>query len=101
MPGMTIRKPFKSMVERELNHVRDNLGQYTQKNLKEDNNVKKMVTASSKCSFINVSQMSVCVGQQSVEGTRIPFGFCHRTLPHFSKDDFSLEAWGFMKNSYL
>ncbi|KAG1718344.1 hypothetical protein EDB19DRAFT_1650590 [Suillus lakei] len=45
--------------------------------------------------------MSVCVGQQSVEGRRIPFGFRHRTLPHFTKDDFSLEACGFVKNSYL
>ena len=94
MPGMTIREPFESMVERELNHVRDDPEQYTQKNLKEDNNMKNMATAGSKCSYINVSQMSACVRQQSVEGTRIPLGFCHRTLPHFSKDNFSLEAWG-------
>ncbi|KAF7307326.1 Beta and beta-prime subunits of DNA dependent RNA-polymerase [Mycena indigotica] len=45
--------------------------------------------------------MSVCVGQQSVEGRRIPFGFKHRTLPHFTKDDFSPEARGFVENSYL
>lgn len=45
--------------------------------------------------------MSVCVGQQSVEGKRIPFGFRHRTLPHFTKDDFSPEARGFVENSYL
>ena len=25
------------------------------------------------------------VGQQNVEGKRIPFGFRHRTLPHFIK----------------
>jgi DNA-directed RNA polymerase II subunit RPB1 len=29
-----------------------------------------------------------CVGQQNVEGKRIPFGFRHRTLPHFIKDDY-------------
>jgi DNA-directed RNA polymerase II subunit RPB1 len=45
--------------------------------------------------------MSVCVGQQSVEGRRIPFGFRHRTLPHFTKDDFSPESRGFVENSYL
>ena len=45
--------------------------------------------------------MSVCVGQQSVEGKRIPFGFRHRTPPHFTKDDFSLEARRFVKNLYL
>lgn len=100
-PGMTIRESFEKMVERELNLARDHSGQYAQKNLKEDNNVKQMVVAGSKGSFINISQMSVCVGQQSVEGKRIPFGFRHRPLPHFTKDDFSPEARGFVENSYL
>ncbi|KAI0028851.1 DNA-directed RNA polymerase II, subunit 1 [Vararia minispora EC-137] len=100
-PGMTIRESFESRVERELNLARDTSGRYAQKNLKDDNNVKQMVVAGSKGSFINISQMSVCVGQQSVEGKRIPFGFRHRTLPHFVKDDFSPEARGFVENSYL
>ncbi|CAK5279790.1 unnamed protein product [Mycena citricolor] len=101
LPGMTIRESFESMVERQLNLARDDSGQHAQKSLKEDNNVKQMVVAGSKGSFINISQMSVCVGQQSVEGRRIPFGFRHRTLPHFAKDDFSPEARGFVENSYL
>ncbi|TFK38673.1 hypothetical protein BDQ12DRAFT_683152 [Crucibulum laeve] len=101
MPGMTIRESFESLVERRLNLARDQSGQYAQKHLKEDNNVKQMVVAGSKGSFINISQMSVCVGQQSVEGRRIPFGFRHRTLPHFTKDDFSPESRGFVENSYL
>ncbi|OAX40478.1 beta and beta-prime subunits of DNA dependent RNA-polymerase [Rhizopogon vinicolor AM-OR11-026] len=101
LPGMTIRESFESKVEGELNRARDDSGQYAQKNLKDDNNVKQMVTAGSKGSYINISQMSVCVGQQSVEGRRIPFGFRHRTLPHFTKDDFSPEARGFVENSYL
>ncbi|CCM03706.1 uncharacterized protein FIBRA_05852 [Fibroporia radiculosa] len=100
-PGMTIRESFESRVERELNLARDQNGQYAQKNLKEDNNVKQMVVAGSKGSFINISQMSVCVGQQIVEGRRIPYGFRHRTLPHFTKDDFGPEARGFVENSYL
>ncbi|KAF9007912.1 beta and beta-prime subunits of DNA dependent RNA-polymerase [Cyathus striatus] len=85
-PGMTI-------LERQLNLARDQSGQYAQKHLKEDNNVKQMVVAGSKGSFINISQMSVC--------RRIPFGFKHRTLPHFTKDDFSPESRGFVENSYL
>ena len=100
-PGMTIRESFESKVEQELNRARDTSGRYAQDNLKDDNNVKQMVVAGSKGSFINISQMSVCVGQQSVEGRRIPFGFRHRTLPHFTKDDFSPEARGFVENSYL
>ncbi|KAH9964633.1 beta and beta-prime subunits of DNA dependent RNA-polymerase [Russula dissimulans] len=100
-PGMTIRESFESSVEFELNKARDDSGRHAQTHLKDDNNVKQMVVAGSKGSFINISQMSVCVGQQSVEGRRIPFGFRHRTLPHFTKDDFSPEARGFVENSYL
>ena len=45
--------------------------------------------------------MIACVGQQNVEGKRIPFGFNGRSLPHFTKDDFGPESRGFVENSYL
>ena len=32
---------------------------------------------------------------------RIPFGFGDRSLPHFTKDDYSPESKGFVENSYL
>ena len=41
------------------------------------------------------------MGQQNVEGKRIPFGFRHRTLPHSIKDDYGPESRGFVENSYL
>lgn len=46
-------------------------------------------------------QVIAVVGQQNVEGKRIPFGFKHRTLPHFIKDDYGPESRGFVENSYL
>jgi DNA-directed RNA polymerase II subunit RPB1 len=60
-----------------------------------------MVIAGSKGSAINISQVLACVGQQNVEGKRIPFCFRDRTLPHFVKDDFGPESRGFVENSYL
>lgn len=42
-----------------------------------------------------------CCGQQNVEGKRIAFGFNKRSLPHFTKDDYSAESKGFVSNSYL
>ena len=60
-----------------------------------------MVFAGSKGSNLNISQIMACVGQQNVEGKRIPFGFNKRTLPHFSKDDFGPESKGFVENCYL
>jgi DNA-directed RNA polymerase II subunit RPB1 len=84
-----------------LNKARDDAGTSAQKSLRESNNVKQMVTAGSKGSFINISQMIACVGQQNVEGKRIPFGFVDRSLPHFTKDDYGPESRGFVENSYL
>ena len=66
-----------------LNKARDTAGTRAQKSLNETNNVKNMVTTGSKGSFINISQMVACVGQQSVAGKRMPDGFIHRALPHF------------------
>jgi DNA-directed RNA polymerase II subunit RPB1 len=45
--------------------------------------------------------MISCLGQQNVDGKRIPYGFEHRTLPHFSKFDDSPGARGFVESSYI
>ncbi|OCF37907.1 DNA-directed RNA polymerase II subunit RPB1 [Kwoniella heveanensis BCC8398] len=100
-PGMTIRETLEAMIANELNKARDWTGKTTQDNLKGDNNVKQMVVSGAKGSFINISQMSGVVGQQFVEGKRITFGFKHRSLPHFSRDDYGPESRGFVENSYL
>jgi DNA-directed RNA polymerase II subunit RPB1 len=100
-PGMTMQQSFEQKVNQILNKARDNAGNSAQNSLMDTNNVKMMVTAGSKGSFLNISQMIACVGQQNVEGKRIPYGFKGRTLPHFSKDDFGPESRGFVENSYL
>uniref|UniRef100_A0A915MZC3 DNA-directed RNA polymerase n=1 Tax=Meloidogyne javanica TaxID=6303 RepID=A0A915MZC3_MELJA len=100
-PGNTLRQTFENAVNRILNDARDRTGASAQKSLSEANNFKSMVVAGSKGSKINISQVIACVGQQNVEGKRIPFGFRHRTLPHFIKDDYGPESRGFVENSYL
>ena len=100
-PGHTMLESFENNVNQVLNKARDTAGTRAQKSLKETNNVKNMVTTGSKGSFINISQMIACVGQQNVEGKRIPYGFLNRTLPHFTKDDYGPESRGFVENSYL
>ncbi|XP_033117859.1 DNA-directed RNA polymerase II subunit RPB1-like [Anneissia japonica] len=100
-PGNTLRQTFENQVNRILNDARDKTGGSAQKSLSEFNNFKVMVVAGSKGSKINISQVIACVGQQNVEGKRIPFGFRHRTLPHFIKDDYGPESRGFVENSYL
>ncbi|KAI9805848.1 MAG: DNA-directed RNA polymerase II subunit rpb1 [Sarcosagium campestre] len=101
LPGMNVRETFESKVSRALNNARDEAGSATEKSLKDLNNAIQMARSGSKGSTINISQMTAVVGQQSVEGKRIPFGFKYRTLPHFTKDDYSPESRGFVENSYL
>jgi DNA-directed RNA polymerase II subunit RPB1 len=100
-PGMNVRETFESYVSKALNTARDKAGTKTEQSLKDLNNAVQMARSGSKGSTINISQMTALVGQQSVEGKRIPFGFKYRTLPHFTKDDYSPESRGFVENSYL
>lgn len=101
LPGMSVRETFENKVSMSLNAARDKAGTTTMKSLKDSNNAVTMASSGSKGSSINISQMTALVGQQIVEGKRIPFGFKYRTLPHFTKDDYSPEARGFVENSYL
>lgn len=100
-PGRTVIESFEQYVNKVLNTARDHAGKSAQGSLDETNSVKAMVTSGSKGSFINISQIIACVGQQNVEGKRIPYGFKRRTLPHFAKDDLGPESRGFVENSYL
>ncbi|KAF2743054.1 beta and beta-prime subunits of DNA dependent RNA-polymerase [Sporormia fimetaria CBS 119925] len=100
-PGLSVRATFEAKVQKALNEGREGGGTAAQNSLKDLNNVIQMVASGSKGSTVNISQMISLVGQQAVEGQRIPFGFKYRTLPHFTKDDYSPESRGFIENSYL
>lgn len=100
-PGMTIRETFESKTKAALDTARNQGGDVAYKNMNACNNVGVMVKGGSKGSTTNVSQMTAAVGQQSLEGKRLPFGFKYRVLPHFPKDDYSPASRGFVENSYL
>lgn len=100
-PGMDMLQSFEADVNKTLNDARDKSGNIALDGLSAENRLRNMVTAGSKGSNINISQIMACVGQQNVEGKRIPFGFKQRTLPHYSKYDFGPESRGFVESSYL
>eukprot|EP00916_Digyalum_oweni_P021348 GHVL01035461.1.p1 GENE.GHVL01035461.1~~GHVL01035461.1.p1 ORF type:complete len:1739 (+),score=319.01 GHVL01035461.1:582-5219(+) len=101
-PGKTMLESFEASVNKELNAAREVSGEQASGSLNNvDNNILTMVDSGSKGSSINVAQIIACVGQQNVEGKRIPFGFRGRTLPCFRKDDYGPESRGFVENSYL
>ena len=84
-----------------LNKAMESAGEIGQNTLSTENRMIAMVRAGSKGGPINIAQMIACVGQQNIEGKRIPYGFEDRTLPHFKKYDDGAEARGFIENSFI
>lgn len=92
---------LEAVINRKLNDVFKDASTEAQNMMTDRNNIYNMVAAGSKGSYTNIGQIMGCVGQQNVEGKRIPYGFKRRTLPHFTKEDYGRDSRGFVKNSYF
>ena len=99
--GKTNEEEFETQVNSILNQATSESGKIGLKSLGKNNRFVIMVNAGSKGSDLNISQMISCLGQQNVDGKRIPYGFENRTLPHFTKYDDSPGARGFVESSYI
>jgi DNA-directed RNA polymerase beta' subunit len=99
--GNTNMIEFENSVKNELNKATDQAGKIGRKSLNKNNRFLMIVNSGSKGSLINISQMICCLGQQNIDGKRVPYGFDSRTLPHYCKFDDGPEARGFIKNSYI
>jgi len=92
---------FEYQVNNILNSATQDAGKLGMDNLDENNRFVKIVKCGSKGSNINICQMISCVGQQSIDNKRIPYNYTNRTLPHYAQFDDSMEARGFVENSFI
>lgn len=99
--GKSNAEEFESRASNILSKAQNDAGREALRNLSKDNRFIVMFNAGSKGSEINIQQMTACLGQQNVDNKRIPYGFEHRTLPHFTKYDDSAIARGFVESSYI
>jgi DNA-directed RNA polymerase II subunit RPB1 len=99
--GKTNEEEFEAKMDAVVKQASAETGRTGLKSLDKNNRFITMVSAGSKGSELNITQMISCVGQQNVDGKRIPYGFENRTLPHFTKYDDGLEARGFVESSYI
>lgn len=99
--GKTVADEFEQQVLKTLNGATTDTGKIALKHLDNSNRMLNMVNSGSKGSDINIGQMIACVGQQAVDGRRIPYGFTDRTLPHFHKYDDGASARGFVESSFM
>ena len=99
--GKTNQEEFETQVNNILGGANQEAGKIGKASLDKKNRFVIMATAGSKGKDLNISQMISCLGQQQVDGKRIPYGFEHRTLPHFTKFDDSPRARGFVESSFI
>lgn len=102
LPGRTLDETLEMRIMQELAKARDGAGGIAGKYLgsQGDNSAVIMARSGARGSFLNLTQMAGCVGQQSVRGERISRGYTDRTLPHFSAGNRSADARGFVESSY-
>lgn len=82
-PGCSEDETLEAVILRELSVIRDHAGKVCLQELPATNSPLIMALSGSKGSFINISQMIACVGQQAISGKRVPDKFENRALPHF------------------
>jgi DNA-directed RNA polymerase II subunit RPB1 len=99
--GTSVLDTFEKGVNNILNKAIAEAGKIALSSLDKDNRMTNMVSAGSKGKSINIAQMIACVGQQNVDGKRIPNGYNYRTLPHFCKYDKSPESGGFVERPFI
>ena len=100
-PGCTPEQTLEAVILKELSVIRDYAGKACLRELHRGNTPLTMAVCGSKGSFINISQMIACVGQQAISGNRVPNGFEDRPLPHFEKHSKDPAARGFVANSFF
>lgn len=75
--------------------------QYIQMKLFPDNNFSMMTVSGAKGSQVNFSQVSCLLGQQELEGKRVPRMASGKTLPCFEPYDPTARAGGFIMDRFL
>jgi DNA-directed RNA polymerase I subunit RPA1 len=66
-----------------------------------DNNMQTMTISGAKGSKVNASQISTLLGQQALEGRRVPTMVSGKTLPSFRAFDTAARAGGYVANRFL
>ncbi len=100
LPGRTELETLELRIVEKLNIARNETGKVVAEEAPQDSNTMIMVKSGARGNLINIAQMSACVGQQALRGSRISTGYKDRTLSCFKKGDLGPEPRGFVKNGF-
>ncbi|MDL2270189.1 DNA-directed RNA polymerase subunit A' [Methanobrevibacter sp. OttesenSCG-928-I08] len=100
LPGRSLEETLEMKIMQVLGEARDKSGEIAESYFGMDNHSVVMALTGARASMLNLTQITACVGQQSVRGGRIHRGYIERTLPHFRKNELGAKAKGFVHSSY-
>jgi len=100
IPGKTKEESREIRIIQILNEIRTKIGHIVKQEFPKENPINSMII-SGYGNILNITQMACCVGQQSLWGKRISFGYTNRTLPFFKENDLSPISRGFIKTPFL
>lgn len=104
LPGRSLKETLEMKIMQVLGEARDKSGDIAEDYLHMrgvlPNYSVIMARTGARASMLNLTQITACVGQQSVRGGRIHRGYIDRTLPHFRKEELGAKAKGFVHSSY-
>jgi len=89
------------LMKAELNSISSDTGRIILDSVPADNNFSIFIKSGSKGSPINVAQISGCLGQVAVGGTRIKKKVLNRTIPYFHQNDDTPAARGFVASNFI
>ena len=100
LPGRSLEETLEMKIMQVLGEARDKSGEIAESYFDMTNHSVVMARTGARASMLNLTQITACVGQQSVRGGRIHRGYSERTLPHFRKNELGAKAKGFVHSSY-
>jgi len=99
-PGRSVEETLELRILELLNKARTKCMNIVKEYADKTTNTIAMAESGARGSYLNISQMSACAGQQALHGSRIGKGYAGRTLSCFKKGDLSPEARGFVRHGF-
>ena len=99
-PGRSVEETLELRILELLNKARTKCMNLVKEYADKTTNTIAMAESGARGSYLNISQMSACAGQQALHGSRIGKGYSGRTLSCFRKGDLSPEARGFVRHGF-
>lgn len=90
-----------SFVNMKLNKIKDACAKITKDNFSKANNFNDIIHSGAKGNFVNITQITGVIGQQNLNGNRIPTISRNRGTIFHHPDQHTFEEGGFVKSNYI